>query len=1110
MDVSAKIFGAVKPKCVALAELTLAEDSMEGSIELLNALKALNATLKGEVSYALKEMNDEQFFIPVNLSDYIMVPLTKLFQNGTLTDSELEYVLSIMHILLKYSWCQTGFLSNELFIQYVTLITFLIGGKPGQFSIKSHSDETFTNGILCLQNLLQGCLNQDSPFTNRALENKNFIPTLGFLVSVLLNISLDSPIAEIKAQSLKTLNLLFHLLDNGEILSLFFPGSVSSIAKIVNSKPHSSVLCEAFTTLTTLVSCIFSDFDLNVKAEYKNGSLESLKSNFGDFERGVDKSSTQENDNLSTTLVVEIPNDKDSRKQHRTTTWLNTTLIQFEKALKIILNIDFKRYDKHSVKDAVFQFDVKVVRNGFLSCYPLIPVILRSLSAISAADSTFLPLIVESLAFTPESGTLEFLLIQLLEDELHHMQYNFSSPDTTKAEMMIQFINFLVQILNEMNGMETSILIKIIKKLQENITLLLEIKNNTSTKKNTSLIPKLEDSMEKRLLLISSHYDRASYYELQETSLFAGIFSKETEASLEKLFQSISSQIDKLVNFDVLLAQEEQVSSNPTGAIRSAVLSWILSSILKKAKVKKSVDSGDFLVFDNDSDPDSTSEIDVSSNDSPLTAKYNLTYSTLEACTLVLNQYSIHSVESFSIASSSIMCLRTINNAIDILNENFEDELIDVLYPIVECLASSSELIRTEAQIVILHLANLLYNGSIEQLLSENADYLVDSLSARLVSESLTPKIPIILSVLVKIGSMDIVAELDDIIRTIFTLLDMYHGYVSLVEGFFLVFDEILSKIYQQLADYDFEELAINLEDENVLTFGMWGLKSMAEVEAFITKYAIAFDDLDNIESEECSSIIEEPLKKSKVLEIDSDDSDDENENENETKSIQSQANGYESNEDDADDNKWLSPIDIKLYNTVTNILSYAERLVQTKSVSLVLLLLKIIERAIPLIATQKTKFLPIGANLWGIVSSTLNETEDLRVVCCSIDILAELIKYGHTFFATRFIELYIRLQKHDIIRSLIEKRISIISKSRARNTNTALIHNQTSTSLNWEVNTFNKICGFFVFALVKLGRYIPIDTAMSIIRITIHYDDDANHYGYFDDLTNFLAKTEC
>lgn len=1090
MDAAVDIFNVVKPKCVELAQLVLSEKNMSGTIELLNALKDLVNTLQ-----SLLETSDADYtFIPINLADYIMVPITKILNNDRISDSELEYVFKIFHILLKYSWCQPGSLSNDLFIQYTTLITFLVGGKPGQFDIKSHSDETFINGIVCIQDLLNGCMSQNSTFTQNALQNNKFIPTLGFLVSILLSISHDSQISKVKTQCLETLNTLFHLINDGEILSLFFPGTVSSIAKIIKTRPHSEVVSQSFITLSTLVNSIFSDFNLNVAVEHEINSLESLKENINGFQF-----EDPYNDfNLENSVVINIPENLADKKVHRTSSWLKVTLIQFEKALNIILNVDVHRYDKYSVRDSIFQFDVKVIRNCLLSCRPLIPILLKSLSTICLVEWSFLSSAVDSLVYISEIDMLKSIIKKSWNDELHSMQHTMMSPDPAKSESMLQYLIMLLSIFNGCGSIEDILIEDLVQKLRESIAFLIETKNSTDKKKlmksNTT-----NSNIETQMMLISTHYNRNSFTEIKQTELFNGIFTKETERLLMELFKVISQNIKQL-------PQLNSMSTDVGSSIKQSIQSWMISCIIENYKPNSKITIDDFLQFE---DKDTEENKDDDDNDGQITL-YNLTYSSLESSTGTLQQCSNFPSESYSVMISSIMSLRSINNSIKVLKTEFADELIDVLYPVVECLASSNEMIRIEAQLVTLNIANLLYDGSIEKLLQENSDYLIDSLSSKLVGESLTPKIPIILSILVKLGSMDIVAELNDIINIIFTLLDMYYSYNSLCEGFFLVFNEIISKVYQDLKDYDFEKLSIDLADENVMSFGMWGLKSLEEVDEFINKKAIGieemFSDSDNDGENEGP---DEPIKRGKILEIDSDDESDDDDMDR--KSIPSVKNDNDNSDfgdgDDDDEDKWISPINVKLYTTISNILSYAERLLQSHSISLTIILLKVILRIIPLLATQKNKFLPLAVNIWELMSHLINYTTDLRIVNLCLDVFKELIKYGNTFFTTRFMDVFKLTSENKLIKSLVGKQLDILIQS--QNVEKKKIVNASSTSTNWDLKTFNNICDFFIFSLVKLGRFIPNDIAMSIIKITICYDQNIEHYGYFDELADFLLNFE-
>jgi hypothetical protein len=1089
MGTAVEIFKEVKPKCIHLVQLTMAEQNMSGSMELLNALKELSNTLKNATEINSDGYTYSETFIPVNLADYIIVPITRILKNNRITDSELEQIFTILHILLKYSWTQPGSLSNEIFIQYLTLITYLIGGTPGQFDITSHSEETYTNGIQCIQDLLQGCLNQNSLFVESVLKNTRFVPTLGFLVSILLNISVESQVSEIKSQSLESLNTLFHLLNDGEILSLFFPGAVSSIAKIVKSRPHSKVISQSFITLSTLVNTIFSDFDLQTKIEPQIQSLESLK----DSIQGFEIEDPYIDINLKTSVVISIPEKMAKKKVHRTSSWLKATLAQFEKALKIILNLDLYRYDKYIVRDSIFQFAVKVIRNCFLSCRPLIPMLLQSLSSICLVDSSFLDLIVDSIIYITEIDMLKNIIKDIWNDELHAMPHKLMSPDTSKTESYIMYLILLLKLMYGYGQMDSAVIENLLSKLQENIALLIEIKNSADKKK---IQVNLETTnVESLMMLVSMHYDKNSFDEVKRIELFNSLFSKETEKLFMQLFKTISANVKPLFSF---ISSSSVPSDNINYTIKQAVYSWIVSCILKDYKLDFRTSIDDFLQFDENRNDESKSR-----GDETQLLLYNLTYSSLELSTDILRKYSILPSEPYSIVISSIMSLRSINNSIEILQNDFEDELIDVLYPVIECLASSNELVRTEAQIVTLNLANLLYDGSIEKLIIENSDYLIDSLSSKLVGETLTPKIPIILSIFVKLGSNDIVAELDDIIKTIFTLLDMYHSYNSLCEGFFLVFNEIISKIYEDLKDYNWEQLATSSAEENVLTFGMWGLKSDEEVNEFINKKSVVIDEMfGDSDDEEESGTPDEPLKKTKILEIDSHDSDDETD----AKSIPSLRN--DPTEDDED--KWVSPISFKLYNTVLNIMSYTERLVHSGSSSLTILLSKIILRIIPLLATQKNKFLPSAVNIWELMFYLMNHTTDLRVISLCLDVFKELIRYGNTFFSTRFMDVFETTCTNKFLKSLIAKQLDILSKSeRFDKSKNYLIKNKTSTSTNWDVQTFNKLCEFLIFALVKLGRFVPNDIAIAIIKITIYHDQIIDDYGYFDDLAAFLLKYE-
>lgn len=1085
------LFRDIRPKCIQLAQIVLSDENKSGSLELLNGLKDLHLTLESEVTN-LVQQNGGSLFLPLNLSEYIMVPITTILKNDTITDSELEHVLGIVHILLKYSFCQPGSLSIDLFTQYITLLTYLVGGKPGQFLIKAHSDETYLICILCIDALIHGAIQQSPVFIETILDNIKFIPTLGFLVSVLLNIAVESATADIKRQSLNTLNTLFYLLNDGEILSLFFPGTVSSIAKIIKSNSRSVVVEESFRVLTNIVTIVFSDFNLGIEVEKQELNFDRLKQN---VEEG---SEFREVEPHQSSLIIKISEDLATGKRHRTQSWLDQTIIQFEKALKIILKIDLDRYSKYSVKDAIYQFDVKLIRNCMFSCQKVLPITLKSLSEVSSVDFSLMKEAIDSLVNITDLQVLRKIVEELLLKELEMMQYNFLSPDPLKIELMLQHINFLISFLNSSGGTDTAIVEKLVFQLQENIAHLCTSKHMPKSK--SVFQPEFQPAMETQLKLVSAQYDSKIISDVVDVEIFNGILTKKCEKLLLNLLKTLSNNFQEIPIIEYALT--ENVSINMKNSIQLWMYSIILSNVTKETRFVMD----DFLDFDESREDIQLNATSGSENQIAIT---NKVYDMLEMSIEVLKQTSSINDELQATGVTSVMCLRSIHNAMKVLKDDFEEELIDVIYPIVECLASGNENIRTEAQVVALDISKLFYCGSIEKLIFENSDYLLDALSSKLTGELLTPKTPILLSILVKLGSMDLVAELDDIVRTLFTLLDIYSHYPTLCEGFFLVFNEIIAKIYQELSDYDFEALASQLEEDSVLTFDIWGLKSPEEVADFVKKKSVSFEDLAEDSDEEI-----EEIKHGKILEIDSDDSDNDSDNESDLKSRSSyyseSRNNSDDDGDDGDEDAWISPLKPKLYSMLSNILAYAERLAQTNHNLLTIALLKTIKRIIPLLATQNNKFLPIAVSVWELMVFLINEKEDLRIIGLCTEICQELIKFGSTFFTTRFVEFYKDTKKNSLIQSLILKQMEILKqRSEMEDETKKVVVNPTSTSTNWELETFIKICHLLLFSLQKLGRFIPTEVAVSMIKLTIYFDNNVEHYGYFDDLAKFLIDNK-
>lgn len=124
----------------------------------------------------------------------------------------------------------------------------------------------------------------------------------------------------------------------------------------------------------------------------------------------------------------------------------------------------------------------------------------------------------------------------------------------------------------------------------------------------------------------------------------------------------------------------------------------------------------------------------------------------------------------------------------------FRSELVDVLYSIVHLLGSGSTSVRQHAVACINRLAQSCEYPDARAMIVANNDYLVNGVSARLNNFDLSPEIPQVLSMLVKLSGPALIPYLDDVIDNIFDALGNFHGYPVLVEMLFTVLKGVVEE----------------------------------------------------------------------------------------------------------------------------------------------------------------------------------------------------------------------------------------------------------------------------------------------------------------------------
>uniref|UniRef100_A0A0D2XZ92 TTI1 N-terminal TPR domain-containing protein n=1 Tax=Fusarium oxysporum (strain Fo5176) TaxID=660025 RepID=A0A0D2XZ92_FUSOF len=114
--------------------------------------------------------------------------------------------------------------------------------------------------------------------------------------------------------------------------------------------------------------------------------------------------------------------------------------------------------------------------------------------------------------------------------------------------------------------------------------------------------------------------------------------------------------------------------------------------------------------------------------------------------------------------------------------ESFRPELIDILFPIATFLGSNNPNLQKHAIVTLNSIAASCGYANVSELIIQNVDYMVNSVSLRLNSLDISPASINVLTMMVRLAGPRLVPYLDDVIDSIFGALDNFHGYPVFVE----------------------------------------------------------------------------------------------------------------------------------------------------------------------------------------------------------------------------------------------------------------------------------------------------------------------------------------
>jgi hypothetical protein len=134
---------------------------------------------------------------------------------------------------------------------------------------------------------------------------------------------------------------------------------------------------------------------------------------------------------------------------------------------------------------------------------------------------------------------------------------------------------------------------------------------------------------------------------------------------------------------------------------------------------------------------------------------------------------------------TSALALESVALQAQQLGEAFRPELMDALYPTLQLLASQNPNLQRHAMTCLNILTSACNYTDTSSMIIENVDYLVNSVALKLNTFDVSPYPPQVLFMMVKLCGARLIPYLDDLVDSIFGILDLYHGYPKLVEMMF-------------------------------------------------------------------------------------------------------------------------------------------------------------------------------------------------------------------------------------------------------------------------------------------------------------------------------------
>ncbi|KAL4975859.1 armadillo-type protein [Aspergillus desertorum] len=665
----------------------------------------------------------EQHVLDEKLAEYAFFPLAHIFnESKKATANVLELAVNCLRVLVAEGW--KARLSPQMGKQLVILLTLVVGGAPDS----ANKNQPVQTSSVELKIAGFNCLFAIFDVLAGPLAEKTIYHEIGTAtvvdqtVYLLLEGIINDRSDELCISAAKALEALYRRVTDRVVLASIMPRTVSALTKVL--KPTTQT--RRSYRLITVCLRVLSDI---------------LKAVLNDQANSQSPGKSAHPQGAEETLVL----DK---------SWLKATTTQIKLALTQVIQL--RRHDRKEVRVQLLNLCIMIIEDCLDTLQESIPMLVETTVVLSELDERQTPN--SAYSFLKHLATTYPTVLHSLKTSLHTWLTAFprtmQSNDETAKHWAIQQITTAFQVLSELQSESDLLTSNLTAGLCDSVAVIA----NHGTSAHQPLNSKLTSNQ--ALEVLGAGKESVTFlpvlldHKSQQQTL------KDLQEMISRL--NLSNSANSITRLIINRIHQEHGNS-----IIAPL--WLAMTFLKDTT--HSIRSFDDFI-----------SLDYIEPSHPYSTRAGMIDELYYISFPILNKPLADENSDWRVPA---LALEAVALQAQELREAFRPELMDALYPVLERLASSNQALQRHAMTCLNVLTQACGYPDTSTMIVENVDYLVNSVALKLNTFDVSPYPPQVLLMMVKLCGARLVPYLDDLVDSIFGILDLYHGYPRLVELMF-------------------------------------------------------------------------------------------------------------------------------------------------------------------------------------------------------------------------------------------------------------------------------------------------------------------------------------